>query len=105
MVTLPSIEEWLSNFRNSKFIFTDSFHGMVFSIIFNVPFAVYVNKKRGSSRFVSLLKQVGLKNRIIESEKEYDQIKNDEINWKEVNEKLNNLRNSSIDFLKNNLDG
>lgn len=105
MVTLPSIEDWLSNFRDSKFIFTDSFHGMVFSIIFNVPFAVYVNKNRGSSRFVSLLNLLGLKNRIIESEKEYDRIKNEEINWTEVNKRIDYLRNSSVEFLKCNLNG
>ena len=30
-----SMEEWLAMFRDAKIVITDSFHGTVFSIIFN----------------------------------------------------------------------
>ena len=32
--TFPAIEKWLKGFYDAKFVLTDSFHGMVFSIIF-----------------------------------------------------------------------
>lgn len=56
----PSIQEWLASFAQADFVVTDSFHGTVFSIIFNKPFVVLPNKGRGVSRFESLLKTVGL---------------------------------------------
>ena len=60
----PSIQEWLASFAQADFVVTDSFHGTVFSIIFNKPFVVLPNKGRGVARFESLLKAVGLENRI-----------------------------------------
>jgi hypothetical protein len=39
---------------------------MVFSIIFNKPFYVFVNKSRGASRFISLASQFGFEDRLIE---------------------------------------
>ena len=56
----PSIQEWLASFAQADFVVTDSFHGTVFSIIFNKPFVVLPNKGRGVSRFESLLKTIGL---------------------------------------------
>ena len=40
---VPSVEQWLRNFSDAEFIITDSFHGTVFSIIFNKPFDMSVN--------------------------------------------------------------
>lgn len=99
----PSIEIWLSNIYNSRFILTDSFHGMVFSIIFNKPFAVYVNKDRGADRFVSLLSLIGLEDRMINDLSDVDKIINNSIKWDRVNEKLEKLRNISIHFLNDSL--
>lgn len=61
----PSPLIWLAAFKDSKMEIVDSFHGMVFSIIFNVPFLVIGNSERGMSRFVSLLKIFGLEDRLI----------------------------------------
>lgn len=36
----PNVDEWLSLIRNARYVVTNSFHGMVFSIIFNKPFVV-----------------------------------------------------------------
>lgn len=60
----PSVQKWLASFAQADFVVTDSFHGTVFSIIFNKPFVVLPNKGRGVARFESLLKAVGLENRI-----------------------------------------
>ena len=50
-----SVEEWLAGFRDAKYIFTDSFHGCIFSIIFHKPFICLYNKDRGNARFDSLI--------------------------------------------------
>ena len=76
---------------------------MVFSIIFNKPFAVYVNKDRGADRFVSLLSLIGLEDRMINDLSDVDKIINNSIKWDSVNEKLENLRNISIHFLNDSL--
>ena len=64
---MPPVEEWLASFANAEFVLTDSFHGMVFSIIFEKPFLVVVNKERGAARFESLLSRFGMLERMIET--------------------------------------
>lgn len=46
----------------------DSFHGMVFSIIFNKPFWAIGNVSRGMSRFTSLLKMFHLEDRLLDAD-------------------------------------
>ncbi|WP_298906172.1 polysaccharide pyruvyl transferase family protein [uncultured Psychrobacter sp.] len=56
---MPAVQDWLASFANAEFVLTDSFHGMVFSIVFGKPFLVIVNKERGAARFESLLNKIG----------------------------------------------
>ena len=63
--TTYSVPEWLASFSNADFVVTDSFHGMVFSIIFEKYFLVIGNEGRGMDRFVSLLTLLGLEDRLI----------------------------------------
>lgn len=67
----PPIEHWLRAFMDAEFIITDSFHGCVFSMIFNKPFAVVVNNKRGRARFDSLLNLFGQNYRMIDDSYNY----------------------------------
>lgn len=55
-----SVEEWISNIANARFLVTDSFHGAVFAIMFNIPFIVKLNGTRGNTRIESLLSDFGL---------------------------------------------
>lgn len=66
------VEEWLSSIAEAEFVFTDSFHACVFSIIFHKPFIVIGNTGRGMSRFHSLLSTFGLQRNMISSLCEYD---------------------------------
>lgn len=97
------VEEWLSGFVNAEYVFTDSFHGCVFSIIFNKPFFVYLNEGRGSARYYSLLRMFGLENRIVSKLDEIDQIVGTDIDWGCVNNILNQKRDLSYNFLIHNL--
>ena len=59
------IKNWLACFRDADFVFTDSYHGCLFSIIFNKPFIVYGNKSRGLSRFSTIINEFNLQERYI----------------------------------------
>src|SRR5690606_41133032 len=61
---IPSIESWIKGFADADFVITDSFHGTVFSIIFNKPFISLVNVNRGASRFESILGEFDLMQRL-----------------------------------------
>jgi hypothetical protein len=101
---LAPVEEWLRSIKNAEFVITDSFHGTVFSIIFNKPFLVYGNKARGISRFESLLDLLNLKNRLVfTSHINENLLKVNSINWELVNDKIIELRRKSYDFLRLNL--
>ncbi|EMF0918944.1 MULTISPECIES: polysaccharide pyruvyl transferase family protein [Providencia] len=96
-----SVSKWLKGFYDSKFVITDSFHGVVFSIIFNKPFIAIGNKDRGLTRFTSLLKLFGLENRLILSLKDINaNIVKDPIDYSKVNKILYAEQKKSIDFLQ-----
>lgn len=60
------IEDFLSLIKYSSFVITDSFHGSVFSIIFNKLFLVYIDeKRRNGSRIVNLLDLFDMNNRLV----------------------------------------
>lgn len=100
----PSVEEWIKAFDDAEFIITDSYHGTVFSIIFNKPFITIVNKKRGASRFESLLNSLGLSERLIDSATGFpSELLSKEIDYYSVNNRLNRMREHSLHFLKENL--
>lgn len=100
----PSIEGWLDSFEKASFIVTDSFHGTVFSIIFNKQFIAIGNKERGLARFESLLKLFGLEDRLVVDYNESSMaILNKQIDFRAVNEKRNLLKKESVEFLLNSL--
>ena len=80
----PSVTSWLRGFMDAEMVIVDSFHGAVFSIIFNKPFWVIGNSKRGNARFESLLGLFGLEDRMITPWDEFEW--NKEIDWGKVNE-------------------
>lgn len=80
----PSVTSWLRGFMDAKMVIVDSFHGAVFSIIFNKPFWVMANAKRGNARFDSLLSMFGLEDRMITPGEDVNWSK--PIDWAMVNE-------------------
>ena len=98
------IENFIFGMNISKAVITDSYHGTLFSIIFNKPFISYINTNRGKSRFDTLIEIFNLSNRIIYP----TNFKNANISLLleplNINLKLlNNLKKISINFLKKNL--
>lgn len=93
------LESWLAGFRDAKFVVTDSFHGCVFSILFNKPFVAIGNAERGMSRFNSLLALFQLEDRLLLSEP-IDAIADRPIHWERVNRILDEERKKAFLFLK-----
>ncbi|MCG2431661.1 polysaccharide pyruvyl transferase family protein [Aequorivita xiaoshiensis] len=95
-----SIEEWISRFSNAELIITDSFHGCVFSILFNIPFVALGNQERGLSRFDSLLELFDIKDRLVLGENIQDikAIASQPMNFEKVNEKLTVERQRAKDY-------
>lgn len=102
-----TVPGWLRGFAEAKFVVTDSFHGMVFSIIFNKPFVAVGNVSRGMARFTSLLKIFGLGERLIMveeiSRERILQIINSPVDWRRVNEIRSREQSRSREFLENAL--
>lgn len=102
--TYPPIEEWIRSFYDAGFVITDSFHGTVFSIIFNKPFISIGNESRGKARFTSLLSMFNLENRLVSHASEINpELVNAPIDFDMVNSKLYEMRKHAITFLKDSL--
>lgn len=100
----PSIEDWIKSFHEAEFIVTDSFHGCVFSILFNKPFLAISNPSRGLTRFKSLLNTFKLEHRLIsDQEKINNTIITEPIDWSSINSILDQKREQSIKFITNSL--
>lgn len=100
----PHIESWVKSFADADFIITDSFHGTVFSIIFNKPFIAVGNETRGKARFTSLLRMFNLEHRLISDVDDIDiELIEEVINFDDVNSTLQELRSASLLFLKKSL--
>lgn len=103
---LEPVEKWLASIKNAKYVITDSFHGTVFSIIFNKPFLVLANPMRGTTRLTGMLSSFGLENRIVYKLEDAESIKemfDKAINWNEVNKIIEKQRQESLTFIKQNL--
>ncbi|MCI1030797.1 polysaccharide pyruvyl transferase family protein [Raoultella terrigena] len=97
----PSVEAWLKSFADAEFIVTDSFHGTVFSILFNKPFIALCNKERGAARFTSLLKMFNLESRLVTDCNDVDDdTLFSAIDYEHVNERLSQLRVQSFKFIE-----
>ena len=98
-----SVTSWIRGFMDAECVVTDSFHGCVFSIIFNKPFWVIGNQERGLTRFHSLLKLFGLEDRLLQTDTIQPIDYARPINWDAVNAKKKEMQHFSIDFLKQHL--
>lgn len=98
--------EFVGLVKNAEMVFTDSFHGCVFSIIYGRKFWALKRHKDSdpqnmNSRLYTLFRSLGLSDRLIENEDaDYDAAYlNREIDYNEVDRRLNALRKDSSAFL------
>ncbi len=98
--------EWISRIYYSELVVTNSFHGVMLSLILNKPFVAILIKDSGmNDRIKTILSGVGLEERIVMEcdTKRIDDILNKKIDWLVINHQLDNIRNSGINFLEKSL--
>ncbi len=88
--------EFLNAIKYANTIFTNSFHGTAFSIIFEKSFFVFNNKHRGS-RITNLMKKAGLGDYMLDEENPSFPIES--IDYSVVKGNLENFISSSKSFL------
>ncbi len=102
--------EFLNYIRNAEYIFTDSFHCSVFSILYKKKFFTFSRfsetaKQSTNTRIDNLLNITGLSERRVNAGMSVDEILNLQLDFNYADKKLDELRKSSIDYLKNALKG
>lgn len=107
-IPVVSVEKMLSGITGSKYVFTDSFHGVCLALMYHRPFTVLVNEFRGSERLKSLLGYLGLMDRMVNLDGKCDSLDCTEelrriilnpIEWDRVDKKLNDFVLESQDWL------
>lgn len=81
------VEDWLSYIKYADRVITDSFHGCVFSILFERQFKVYLNTSGGTSRIASLCSMFSIRNEC-------------QMDYSALNDILEQYRNKSENYFK-----
>lgn len=92
-----SVQDFITLFANADYIVTNTFHGTVFSLIFKKQFVSVTKKKK---KVVELLSQLDLRYRLATDVDEIAMCFDDIINYKLVNEQLEEIREKSLTYLK-----
>lgn len=97
-----SPEDWLNLINNAEFIYTDSYHGVLFSMKFHKNFLAYYSEKARASRFIDLAERYEVGNWIINTldDLESKESLKNKINYTKVDKLLGEHRKYSMDFLK-----
>lgn len=102
-------QEWINLVKNAEYVCTDSFHGTVFSLLYNKKFfnfRRYSSKSKAStnSRLDSLLKIVEVsKERILTGSEDVKEALKYKIDFDKVNKNLDELREDSKKWLLNSI--
>ena len=93
-------KEWIGYFKHASYVFTNTFHGTIFSILFKRDFTVFVNKGK-QNKVYDLLTLLGLERRIILDSHYGGQTDYSAIDYASAYEKLTPNIESSKAFLAN----
>ena len=88
-----SPELFIGLIHNAQMVLTNSFHGLSFSIILNIPVIAYKTNTKGNSRIIDMLKQIGV---YVENNSNYIAEITD---YSEVNEKVTDYRVKSMEYI------
>jgi polysaccharide pyruvyl transferase WcaK-like protein len=94
--------EWVGFFKKAKYVVTSTFHGTIFSLKFKKKFIIIPNKPI-NNKIKFILNHTGQTNRIYYKSADVDAILNQNYN-QNFDLKIDNLINSSIDFLNKNFE-
>lgn len=101
-----SMKQWLQIISNASHVVTNSYHGMIISILAHVPFAVLLETGGDSGmndRFYTLLGRLEAKNRIASTLDEAMRILSLPIDFGRLDILINDYRMNGVKFLKDNI--
>ncbi len=101
-IDTAGIEEFLSYIKNAEAVITNSFHGTVFSFVFERPFAS-VKIESTSSRSENLLGILGLENHLISDSTQLEAALCD-CDYENAQKRLLEKREESVNYLKSLLE-
>lgn len=93
-----SPSDFISLIFNAKYIFTDSFHCTIFSLMFNKQFIVFAPDKT-SLRITNILSKFNIEERIVSETNRLEEITK-QIDYSNINSKLEEIRLNNLDLLK-----
>lgn len=94
-------QDFLSLVRYADTVVTSSFHGLVFSILFQKDFYCVLNNNDRNSRLIDLATKLGVTERLINNPVSLTHQNNiNPINYKIVGQNLDTMRQVSLKFLK-----
>ena len=91
----------IAYYKAADYVITNTFHGNVFSILFNKKFISYGKEQK---KVVDLLKEFGLSHRLLNNEDSITEILSAEINYDKINATLAEKRQQSLNFLNRHAD-
>lgn len=99
----PSVEEWLGLYKRAECVFTNTYHGLLFCIIFEKPFCFFAQKGHQANeneRFTSILEMLGLTDRIVDMNAAHaiETLLEKPIDYKAVRQKISGLRERTDQF-------
>lgn len=98
----PSPEEWIGFYDKAEYIFTNTFHGTVFAIIFRKKFLVFIQEgatKSQNGRLFSLLKKLKLEHRLYRKQESLEVQMERTIDWNRVESVIKGARERAVLFL------
>ena len=95
--------EWAELFKHAEYVYTGTFHGVVFSILSRKNFKVYASIKARINKIGALLEQFGIGDRTLTEDNLLDA--GEPIDYDKVYEYIEQLRESSSDYLKRAVSG
>lgn len=97
-------QEFLGLVRDADFVVTSSFHGTVFSILFEKQFLCVLNNNNRNSRMETLTNFLGLSNRLVYNPSEYNyKDAFNKIEYSKVIDLLKEKRIESLSFFKESI--
>lgn len=94
--------EFIGYFQNADYVITNSFHGMVFSVLLEKQFLVFSHSSK-NARIENFLEKLDLKARLIEIEEKITmEAMTDKIDWECVKVLLEKEKEHSVRFIRDN---
>lgn len=96
--------EWVGLFKNASYVVTDSFHGAVFSALFQRQFVIEVNEKNKAvgGRLYEFMRRFGLEDRMLNRRRNI--LIDEKIDYSKVKLLVKKARKESLDYLRKMID-